>query len=319
MVRAEDVPEVSVVIPCYNSAKFLGKALESVIGQSFQDWEIIAIDDGSSDETQTELDRYVTAIRPQMKVITQQNKGAAVARNIGISAARGKYVAFIDSDDIWDKQKLEKQLGFLRHHGSVHGVTTAYRLFKPGHQKQSRTRTFNWNYRELCDWVNLGSSAPALCSSLLIEKKFLKQTGGFDESLGSHAEDPDLAWRLFTTGKLASLTDCLTYIRKFPHQGHRNTQEMARSLELFHGKHLSKYPKPFLQSRRSLQVYLSLRLAWEHKSLRNLVHSFSANPLGHLSFLGFRIRSALSTTTRDLYRYVFFRLNLALHEDSLGK
>ncbi|MFH1612854.1 MAG: glycosyltransferase [bacterium] len=98
--------KISVIIPTYNCAQSLLEAIESVLNQSFKDYEIIVIDDGSQDETKNVIDSYMKNIC----YIYQQNQGVACARNLGIKKAQGKYIAFLDADDIWIKDKLKMQI-----------------------------------------------------------------------------------------------------------------------------------------------------------------------------------------------------------------
>lgn len=105
-------PLVSVIIPTYNREKYIKKALESVFFQTFQDFEIIVIDDGSTDNTKSVLEPYIKEGR--VKYITQQNLKVSKARNNGIRNAQGKYIALLDSDDYWlDSKKLEKQVNYF--------------------------------------------------------------------------------------------------------------------------------------------------------------------------------------------------------------
>ena len=100
-------PLVSIVIPAYNAAKYIGETLESVRAQTFRDYEIIVVDDGSRDNSIGVAARFGGVICTR-----QSNRGAAAARNIGIHLARGKYVAFLDADDLWLPRKLEKQMAY---------------------------------------------------------------------------------------------------------------------------------------------------------------------------------------------------------------
>lgn len=114
-----DVPEivVSVITPSFNSARFLGQTIESVIAQSFTNWEMIIVDDGSTDDSEAVAKRYADADPRIVPVSLGRNAGAAVARNAAIEMARGRYIAFLDSDDVWTPDKLEKQIAFMREHG----------------------------------------------------------------------------------------------------------------------------------------------------------------------------------------------------------
>ena len=101
---------ISVIIPTFNRASLLKKAIESVLSQTYKDFELIVIDDGSSDETPSLISSYASSI----KYIKQNNKGPAGARNVGIKNSSGEFVAFLDSDDWWDKEKLQIQIDKMR-------------------------------------------------------------------------------------------------------------------------------------------------------------------------------------------------------------
>lgn len=101
---------VSVVIPVYNASKTINRCLSSVYGQTYKDYEVIIVNDGSTDSSQKLIEDLMESSSIPVKLINQENKGVSVARNIGIQEARGKYIAFLDSDDEWEKEKLEIQM-----------------------------------------------------------------------------------------------------------------------------------------------------------------------------------------------------------------
>lgn len=103
------MPQVSVVLPAYNSALFIQQTIASITAQSFEDFEIIVVDDGSIDATA----EIAAAQDPRVRVVQQHNQGIAVARNVGISHARGEWIAFMDHDDLWHPQKLKAQCAVL--------------------------------------------------------------------------------------------------------------------------------------------------------------------------------------------------------------
>ena len=107
-------PVVSVIIPAHNSAAFIADAIDAVRAQTFREYEIIAVDDGSTDRTQDVLRRF-----PEVRSARQPNRGAAAARNAGIGLARGEFVAFLDADDLWLPDKLARQLDFIAAHPEV--------------------------------------------------------------------------------------------------------------------------------------------------------------------------------------------------------
>ncbi len=102
-------PSVSVVIPCYNSASTLRETLDSALGQTYGNIQIIAINDGSTDETGDILIAYGDRIT----VLSQQNSGQTVAKINGIAQATGDYIAFLDSDDLWDAAKISRQVALM--------------------------------------------------------------------------------------------------------------------------------------------------------------------------------------------------------------
>lgn len=104
------MPKVSVVIPTYNYGRFLGEAIQSVLDQTFEDFELIVVDDGSTDNTKEVVDSFAD---PRVKYIYQENRGHSAANNVGILASKGEYVAILDADDVWLPQKLELQVKVL--------------------------------------------------------------------------------------------------------------------------------------------------------------------------------------------------------------
>ena len=117
---------VSVIMPTYNCAKFIAASVETVIAQTVTDWELLIVDDCSKDETAQVLAPYLTAFPNIRYHRLDQNSGPAVARSTAMAMAQGKYIAFLDSDDLWMPDKLEKQIRFMQDTGSSFSAT-AYR------------------------------------------------------------------------------------------------------------------------------------------------------------------------------------------------
>ena len=103
------MPKVSVIIPTYNREEFITETIKSVLNQTYKDFEIIVVDDGSTDNTKQKLEPF----KSKIKLIEQKNSERAVARNNGVKSSSGEYIAFLDSDDLWIKNKLENQVNFL--------------------------------------------------------------------------------------------------------------------------------------------------------------------------------------------------------------
>ncbi|MBF7731161.1 glycosyltransferase family 2 protein [Pseudomonas sp. N040] len=119
---------VSIISPVFNSSRFLRETLESVKAQTREDWELICVDDGSSDDSAAVVESFAARDCRIRLIRLGQNSGAAVARNVGIDAARGRYIAFLDSDDLWLPHKLETQLEFMRHKQAAFSFTAYDRV-----------------------------------------------------------------------------------------------------------------------------------------------------------------------------------------------
>jgi teichuronic acid biosynthesis glycosyltransferase TuaG len=105
---------VSIIIPSYNSSQFIVEAIRSVQAQSYGFWEIIVVDDCSTDDTITILSQFVATDKRIQFFKLESNSGTGVARNLGVDKANGKFIAFLDADDLWKPQKLEKQLAWMQ-------------------------------------------------------------------------------------------------------------------------------------------------------------------------------------------------------------
>jgi glycosyltransferase involved in cell wall biosynthesis len=131
---------ISVIIPVYNTEKYLAQAIKSVLDQTVQPDEIIVVDDGSTDKSVEVARQFL----PKVKIITQQNKGAGTARNVGIKEASGAYLAFLDADDLWVENKLEQQLSYLENHPEtdmVFGIVAQFVSPELSAEHQSKLKT----------------------------------------------------------------------------------------------------------------------------------------------------------------------------------
>lgn len=107
---------VSIIMPSYNTAAYIGESIESVLAQTYKNWELLIVDDCSKDDTDAVVEKYLHDSRIRY-LKNEVNSGAAVSRNYALREAKGRWVAFLDSDDLWHPEKLEKQLAFMLEHG----------------------------------------------------------------------------------------------------------------------------------------------------------------------------------------------------------
>ncbi len=120
---------VSIITPAYNAAEYIAETIESVLAQTYQNWEMLVVNDCSKDNTAEIVQSYAVKDKRIKLINMKQNSGAAVARNTAIQNAKGRYIAFLDSDDIWKKEKLQKQLNFMQQN-SYAFTYTGYEHFK---------------------------------------------------------------------------------------------------------------------------------------------------------------------------------------------
>ena len=116
-------PTVSIIIPFYNNVDWLNEAVDSVMKQTYKDYEIIVVNDGSKEDITLFLEK-----NPEIIYFYQKNNGAGSARNKGIDVARGKYIAFLDSDDVWLPQKLEKQVDYMENNPQIMWSHCSYHM-----------------------------------------------------------------------------------------------------------------------------------------------------------------------------------------------
>lgn len=196
-------PKVSVVIPTYNRADKVGKTIESALAQTFADLEVIVVDDGSSDDTGNVLG---DAFGDRIRYFAQANQGASVARNKGIEEARGEWIAFLDSDDLWEKDKLAWQLKALKQFGpQCCGCYTDTRffnypetrtMFQMAEKNYRHEGTEGVNQEVLRLLVRPGGAGMVVClSSFMVRADVARKTGGFDPKL-LYSQDSDFMFRL---------------------------------------------------------------------------------------------------------------------------
>ena len=181
--------DISVIIPTYNSARYISEAVNSVLEQTFKAFEVLVIDDGSTDETEAIMSRYSAPVR----YIRQQNAGVAAARNRGIEESRGRYVAFLDADDTWFPHKLERQLDAL---DKNRGCRICYSAFTVVDSTLAPLFINRSDRRDtaLKDLLLRGNIVGSICT-VLAERSLFSAVGGFDPTL-SQCADWDMWIRL---------------------------------------------------------------------------------------------------------------------------
>ncbi len=205
-------PLVSIIIPAFNSAKTLAASVESTLGQTEQDFEIIIVNDGSKDDTIT-VAESISVREPRVRVISQPNAGASAARNTGIRAAAGKYVALLDADDLWLPHKLETQLAILNagRDGNagwcgVYYVDNDLNVLNIRPCFDSKDIFLDiLRFRNQSQWM----------STLILERKVFDEVGFFDTDLAM-IEDWEFMLRISKHCDLKNIEAPLTLYREYP-------------------------------------------------------------------------------------------------------
>jgi glycosyltransferase involved in cell wall biosynthesis len=238
------MPVVSIIMPTFNRLEFLGPAIESVFAQTFEDWELIIADDGSNEPTQA----YLRTLQdhPRVHLIAMPHTGKpSVVSNAALREARGEYVAFLDSDDVWLPRKLETQIASLRRHPERGWSYTKFALIDASGQRTDSARTRNWPTPS--GWILeklLEEETVIAQPSVVVSRQLLMQLGAFDEELVMCYDD-ELWFRLAAHSEIDGVDEPLTWVRR--HAQHSGSDIIAwrdrrrvfeKALRVRRGRHL---------------------------------------------------------------------------------
>ena len=230
-------PEFSIIIPTYNRLEFLKKAVSSVVAQTHSDYEVIVVDDGSTDGTM----EYLGSLGACVKVLSQANRGPGSARNLGVQHAIGTYIAFLDSDDSWYPWTLATFHEAIRnfHEPSVISAATLEFQGKVPDVKQDRfaAKHFVDYFKTAKDPAYVGSGA------MVVKRSIFDRAGGFDETM-SVGEDLDFYFRIGTSRDFVRVLSPVTLAYR-RHAGNMSTVSLAlysAAVELLTREATGRYP-----------------------------------------------------------------------------
>ncbi|WP_254808245.1 glycosyltransferase family 2 protein [Natronosalvus amylolyticus] len=275
------MPRVSVIIPTYNRAETLSRAIDSALEQTVDDLEVVVVDDGSTDETQSVLAGYDDSrVRP---IVHATNRGANVARNTGIEYARGEYIAFLDSDDTWHPEKLERQLETLADRSEVWVGTycdSTFELSGPAGPIQSFVASVlargdaeptREGGEELIGEILADNVQPGAGSTLLVRACVAREAGGFDETL-DRFQDPEFCLRVLEHGKLAYVDEPL--VRREP-TGHPPADVIRNASEQYlstYEDEVERFESAGYEIRSTHELILAKRYLAEGRLPRGVWH-----------------------------------------------
>jgi glycosyltransferase involved in cell wall biosynthesis len=200
MQRREQMPKVSVIIPAYNVSSYIGETLDSVFAQTFADYEVIIINDGSPDTE--ELERALSRFIDQVNYLKQENRGASAARNTGLHAAKGEFIAFLDADDLWLPSYLDEQIKFMTECDCDLVCSDAEVFSDVCHEEQSYMEALMPGSPSTGNVTFLGllsAEQSLITSGVVVRRELVIKAGLFDEAL-RNSQDFDLWLRLAHKG-----------------------------------------------------------------------------------------------------------------------
>lgn len=258
-------PIVSVIIPSYNAEDFIKETILSVLNQTYQNFEIIIIDDSSEDSTKTIIENLMNRDKRIILYTVPHIGNPSVLRNYGIKKSNGLFIAFLDNDDIWLKKKLEEQINLLNSQNSlslVYSVSKSFgdvNILSPNFEILPLPFKAAYNRKDL-----LAKGNPVTCSTVITKKELLEKAGGFDETTG-FLDDYDLWIRLSEYGPLGFVPQVHTLYRMHAKQASSTWKKKKDRLEEFSRQKNLNLPQYKFYRNKGMMFLL----------IRNIVHLVS--------------------------------------------
>ena len=268
---------VSIIIPAYNAERFIAETIQSVVHQTYTNWELLIIDDGSKDNTAQIVKSFLNDNR--IKYFFQKNSGVSAARNLGMSYSSGNYLAFLDADDLWEKENLEKKIKFLDSNPDS-GMVISYMQIIIG-DVEKKGAILQGMEGEVLDplllWEESSQTAP---SNMLVRKEVMAEVGCWDTEL-STAADQELFFRIASKYKIGRIDQVLTNYRVHKKNMHSNIKLLERDHILAYKKAYSNrlFRSFWFKQKCFSNMYIILAGCWwkdAHNKTKGLLFIFRA-------------------------------------------
>lgn len=221
-----DAPLVSVVIPIFNRAAFMDEAVNSVMSQTFTNWELILVDDGSTDGSFEKAQGWAERHPDRIRCITHEgrvNRGISATRNRGNQVARGSYLACLDSDDKWVPEKLERQIAIVRRHPEVGMIGGATMYWVPAEPWQNKLQSAGGPQNEVIgpprlfyEMYPLGTGTSPSINTVLLRRDVAERIGGWEEDFRTSYEDQAMLIKVYLTEKVYLSSEQCDLYRQHP-------------------------------------------------------------------------------------------------------
>ncbi|MGC9948435.1 MAG: glycosyltransferase [Bryobacteraceae bacterium] len=230
------MPRVSVIVPAYNAAAYLPYAIDSVLAQTYPDWEIVVVDDGSTDHTSAVVNSYRPKLREKLRYIHQANRGLPAARNTGIRAARGELIALLDADDVWLPHRLRRGVAAMDTDGGI-GLVHArvMRIDAQGNITGHLGVETKYMSGRIARHIYT-RRAHIVCPTVMFRRSCLETAGWFDEAMQA-TEDRDLWFRIALRYRVTFIDEVLAYYRLSPSSMTSNLDRLLKGQLYFVAKH----------------------------------------------------------------------------------
>lgn len=293
-------PTVSINLCCYNSEKYLRETLDSIIGQTYKDWELIIINDGSADSTESIINEYIKHGYP-IVYHYQENRGLSYSRNEALKRSQGEYIAFIDHDDLWMPQKLEKQVSFLKDNSEIDFLYSNFYMLDQNKGKKSfaykKLQPSGFVFEKFLYRYPVG-----ILTALVRKSAFDKLEEFFDFRL-KLSEEYDVFMRILYAGQASYIAaplavyrihakmSSLRFIERYPGE-FEYVSDKLKNLDI---KNSNKYEKAFQDQKIQLE-YLRAKILMAQGDLIKARNHLAPHRMSNLKFFLLYCTSYLPTS-----------------------
>jgi glycosyltransferase involved in cell wall biosynthesis len=230
------MPRVDIIIPAYNAAHYLPTAIESVVAQTFEDWRILLIDDGSTDNTADVVAPYIHQLGPKLEYIKQSNRGLPAARNAAIRSSSSEFLALLDADDIWLPDRLSESLRCFQDRPEV-GLSYGYisRIDQQGNLLDSWSGNPRWAEGRIAPYIYM-LRVQLPCPTMTFRRRCVDEVGLFDETMRA-TEDRDMWLRIAQRYEVAVAPRVIALYRTSPNSMSADPERMLQAQLKFIRKH----------------------------------------------------------------------------------
>lgn len=290
-------PLVSIVIPVYNKEQWITQTLKSVLEQSYSNWECVIVDDGSTDNSASVIEKFIAENPANWKFLRQPNAGQATARNVAISNSSGEFISFLDGDDIWARNKIGAQVALLSSNPETVLVLCPFISFVQSPMKRTKFVYYSHsNARKmLTKWLDMTGYGGGTESVGMVRRTSLESIGGFNPNISTSA-GLLLTLQLADIGSIAFCKSTLIGYRQYEEQWHRDHIELEKNMSYVTKVRFNPGTKEFRNITRTQNAYFFITSKGLNRSVLNeLPSGFLAIGKMFYSLLLRRIISRLRT------------------------